>query len=61
VDKTKEILEQVQVLGRRLARINTDLPLDEAIKELRQCDSHLEDLITVLMGINDDDTDGNAR
>jgi len=61
VSKTKRILLEVQDLGRRLVGINTDLPPDEAITELQHCDCHLEDLITVLMGIEDDDTDGNPQ
>jgi hypothetical protein len=61
VDKTKRILIEAQDLGRRLMGISTDLPPDEAITELQLCDCQLEDLITVLMGIDDDDTDGNAQ
>jgi hypothetical protein len=61
VDKTKRILIEAQDLGRRLTGISTDLPPDEAIAELQLCDCHLEDLITVLMGIDDGDTDGNAQ
>jgi len=46
---TKEILEEVRDLGWRLAGINTDLPLDEAITELQSCDRNLRSVIEVLV------------
>ena len=49
MDKTKQILEEVRDLGQRLAGINTDLPLDEAITELQSCDRCLRTLIETLV------------
>jgi len=49
VDKTKQILEEVRDLGQRLAGINTDLPVDEAITELQSCDRNLRSVIEVLV------------
>jgi hypothetical protein len=70
VDKTKEILVQVQDLGRRMAGINVELPVSYAIVELSYCLAVLTALRAALRRertalrraeVEDDSTDGDTE
>ena len=71
MDKTREILVQVQDVGRRLAGINIELSPGQALTEIHACERELAHLAEQVMlykladvlGIEliDDDTDEDAE
>jgi hypothetical protein len=68
VDKTKDILIQVQDIGRRLTGMNVDLPVDIAFEEIQECRIALDELELQLITRRaltelreaDDSTDGDT-